>query len=115
MSNELGASLRLWRDRIGPAAVGLAPGPSSKRRSSGLRREELAALAGVSVDYVTRLEQGRATNPSAQVFTALGRPAATAATAGRPPGRGLRRRVEPDRPEPGLGCVDGRSVAVTRA
>ena len=42
-------------------------------RAAGLRREELAALAGISVDYVTRLEQGRATNPSEQVVEALGR------------------------------------------
>lgn len=43
------------------------------RRVSGLRREELAALAGLSVDYVIRLEQGRATNPSAHVLGALAR------------------------------------------
>jgi transcriptional regulator with XRE-family HTH domain len=68
---ELGRSLRLWRDRIGPAAVGLsANGP---RRAAGLRREELAMLAGLSADYVTRLEQGRATHPSAQVLASLAR------------------------------------------
>ena len=44
-----------------------------QRRAAGLRREELASLAGLSVDYVTRLEQGRATNPSAQVLAALAR------------------------------------------
>ncbi|MDX6292373.1 MAG: hypothetical protein QOH50_1448 [Kribbellaceae bacterium] len=43
------------------------------RRAAGLRREELALLAGISVDYITRLEQGRATNPSEQVVEALGR------------------------------------------
>jgi transcriptional regulator with XRE-family HTH domain len=43
------------------------------RRAPGLRREELALLAGVSVDYLTRLEQGRATAPSAQVLGALAR------------------------------------------
>lgn len=44
-----------------------------RRRAEGLRREELAALAGISVDYLTRLEQGRATSPSAQVIEALAR------------------------------------------
>lgn len=68
---ELGVALRGWRDRVHPGDVGLPAGRS--RRAPGLRREELAMLAGVSVDYVTRLEQGRATAPSAQVLTALGR------------------------------------------
>lgn len=44
-----------------------------RRRAAGLRREELAGLAGISVDYLTRLEQGRATSPSAQVLEALAR------------------------------------------
>lgn len=70
-SNELGDALRRWRDRISPAAVGLpASGP---RRAVGLRREELAGLAGVSVDYLTRLEQGRAVHPSDQVLHAISR------------------------------------------
>lgn len=51
--------------------VGLPIGP--RRRASGLRREELASLAGISVDYLTRLEQGRATSPSTQVLEALAR------------------------------------------
>ena len=67
----LGATLRAWRDRLAPAAAGLAPGGT--RRSPGLRREELAALAGISVDYLIRLEQGRAANPSPQVLASLGR------------------------------------------
>jgi transcriptional regulator with XRE-family HTH domain len=68
---SLGATLRAWRDRLSPAAAGL---PSGRvRRAAGLRREELAELAGVSVDYVVRLEQGRATTPSAQVVSALAR------------------------------------------
>jgi transcriptional regulator with XRE-family HTH domain len=73
MSNrgELGAALRSWRDRMVPEDVGLPAGRS--RRAPGLRREELAMLAGVSADYITRLEQGRATAPSAQVLTALAR------------------------------------------
>ncbi|MFI5907546.1 helix-turn-helix transcriptional regulator [Dactylosporangium sp. NPDC051541] len=69
--NELGTTLRTWRDRISPAAVGLPAGRG--RRAKGLRREELAELTGISVDYLVRLEQGRFTNPSAQVVAALGR------------------------------------------
>lgn len=68
---SLGATIRLWRDRLRPADVGLSAGWS--RRATGLRREELADLAGLSVDYVVRLEQGRATSPSAQVVAALAR------------------------------------------
>jgi transcriptional regulator with XRE-family HTH domain len=68
---ELGRALRRWRDRIGPAEAGLAAG--GPRRAAGLRREELALLAGLSADYVTRLEQGRSVRPSAQVLTALAR------------------------------------------
>ncbi|WP_037732312.1 helix-turn-helix domain-containing protein [Streptomyces megasporus] len=67
----LGEALRRWRDRTDPASVGLPTG--RRRRAVGLRREELALLAGVSVDYVTRLEQGRAVSPSAQVLAALAR------------------------------------------
>jgi len=67
----LGATIRSWRDRLTPADVGLPPGRA--RRAAGLRREELAELAGVSVDYVVRLEQGRASTPSAQVVSALAR------------------------------------------
>ncbi|MBN0048871.1 helix-turn-helix domain-containing protein [Streptomyces actuosus] len=68
---ELGAALRRWRDQVTPETVGLPTG--GNRRAAGLRREELAQLAGISVDYVTRLEQGRATSPSAQVVEALAR------------------------------------------
>lgn len=68
---DLGALLRSWRDRLSPADVGLRTG--STRRATGLRREELASLAGLSVDYVVRLEQGRARRPSAQVAGALAR------------------------------------------
>ncbi len=68
---ELGATLRAWRDRLSPAAVGLPSGRG--RRATGLRREELADLTAISVDYVVRLEQGRSTTPSAQVVAALAR------------------------------------------
>ena len=67
----LGTALRRWRDRAGPQDVGLPTG--GVRRAPGLRREELAQLAGLSVDYVVRLERGRATSPSAQVLASLSR------------------------------------------
>jgi transcriptional regulator with XRE-family HTH domain len=67
----LGTTIRAWRDRLSPAATGLPAGHA--RRAAGLRREELADLAGVSVDYIVRLEQGRSTTPSAQVTAALAR------------------------------------------
>ncbi|MET8472824.1 helix-turn-helix transcriptional regulator [Streptomyces sp. NPDC006422] len=68
---DFGDAVRRWRDRVPPRAVGIAAvGP---RRAAGLRREELALLAGISADYVTRLEQGRAVNPSDQVVEALAR------------------------------------------
>jgi len=67
--SEFADVLRSWRDRVRPEEVGLPAGAG--RRTPGLRREELAALAGVSVDYVVRLEQGRATNPSPQLLGAL--------------------------------------------
>jgi transcriptional regulator with XRE-family HTH domain len=67
----IGSYIQAWRHRLQPADVGLPEGLS--RRTRGLRREELAALAGISVDYLVRLEQGRATSPSAQVLAALSR------------------------------------------
>ncbi|HEX6341253.1 helix-turn-helix transcriptional regulator [Umezawaea sp.] len=67
----LGAMIRTWRDRLPPSAAALPVGRA--RRATGLRREELADLAGMSVDYVVRLEQGRATSPSAQVVASLAR------------------------------------------
>lgn len=63
--------IRTWRNRMPPSAAGLPV--VRKRRAAGLRREELADLAGVSVDYVVRLEQGRATTPSASVVASLAR------------------------------------------
>ncbi|WP_371482353.1 helix-turn-helix domain-containing protein [Kitasatospora sp. NBC_00315] len=67
--NELGLFLRIRREAVTPAAVGLPTGP--RRRTPGLRRAELATLAGVSVEYLSRLEQGRDRRPSAQVLAAL--------------------------------------------
>jgi transcriptional regulator with XRE-family HTH domain len=67
----LGSTIRAWRNRLPPSAVALPVGRA--RRVLGLRREELAGLAGVSVDYLVRLEQGRATTPSTQVVASLAR------------------------------------------
>jgi transcriptional regulator with XRE-family HTH domain len=67
----LGAFLRARRGRVAPEHVGLAVG--RRRRVRGLRREELAQLAGISVDYYVRLEQGRATQPSPEVLDSLAR------------------------------------------
>ncbi|MGI3783764.1 MAG: helix-turn-helix transcriptional regulator [Janthinobacterium lividum] len=67
---DLASLLRAWRDRLQPAAVGF---PAGQRRTRGLRREEVAMLAGLSVDYLVRLEQGRSARPSAQVVAALAR------------------------------------------
>jgi transcriptional regulator with XRE-family HTH domain len=69
---ELGRFLRARREGVRPADVGLAPGAGS-RRTPGLRREELATLAGVSIDYYTRLERGRETRPSPAVVDTLAR------------------------------------------
>ncbi|MGI8722358.1 MAG: helix-turn-helix transcriptional regulator [Geodermatophilaceae bacterium] len=69
MEGELGSFLRSRREAMSPAEVGLAS--SARRRTPGLRRAELATLAGVSVDYLIRLEQGRDIHPSTQVLGAL--------------------------------------------
>lgn len=68
-SAELGAFLRSRREAVSPTDVGLPVG--HRRRTPGLRRAELATLAGISVDYLIRLEQGRDRRPSAQVLAAL--------------------------------------------
>lgn len=68
---DLGKFLQARRARVNPADVGLRE--DARRRVPGLRREELALLAGVSVDYYTRLEQGRAKHPSDQVLDAVAR------------------------------------------
>ncbi len=67
----LGEYLRARRELVTPADVGLPP--SARRRVRGLRREEVAMLAGISSDYYLRLEQGRDRNPSPQILNALAR------------------------------------------
>jgi transcriptional regulator with XRE-family HTH domain len=66
---QLGAFLQARRGRVQPGDVGIQV--YGRRRVSGLRREELASLAGLSVDYYVRLEQGRAVNPSDEVLDAI--------------------------------------------
>jgi transcriptional regulator with XRE-family HTH domain len=68
---ELAAFLRSRRERITPDEVGLPPGP--RRRTPGLRREEVALLSAVGTTWYTWLEQGRPINPSAQVLDAIAR------------------------------------------
>ncbi|WP_382466191.1 helix-turn-helix transcriptional regulator [Streptomyces noursei] len=68
---ELGAFLRSRRDRVRPADVGLPHGP--RRRVPGLRRDEVAQLAGASVDYYNELERGAGSQPSEQMIAALAR------------------------------------------
>lgn len=69
--HALAEFLRRRRETLHPRDVGLADGP--RRRTQGLRREEVAHLAGMSTDYYTRLEQQRAPQPSPQIAAALGR------------------------------------------
>jgi transcriptional regulator with XRE-family HTH domain len=100
---ELAEFLRTRRTRLRPQDVGLEPGP--RRRVAGLRREELALLAGVSSDYYQRMEQGRDVRPSEQVLGALARALNfsaeetrhlhSLAAAARTPGR-LPRSYEPE-------------------
>ncbi|GIF49934.1 helix-turn-helix protein [Asanoa ferruginea] len=70
--NALGEFLRAHREQITPEEVGLGKGVGV-RRVPGLRREEVAMLAGISSDYYLRLEQGRDRRPSVQVLDALAR------------------------------------------
>src|SRR2546423_14256235 len=95
---ELADFLRACRGRVTPADVGLPAG--TRRRIPGLRREEVAQLAGISVDYYIRLEQARGPHPSRQVLVALARALQLSADeqahlvrlvrAGPPPGGGAR-------------------------
>ncbi|CAM5689973.1 MULTISPECIES: helix-turn-helix domain-containing protein [Streptomyces] len=71
-AQELAAFLRSRREGLDPDRLGL-PSHRRPRRTPGLRREEVAELAGVSTDYVVRLEQGRGLRPSAEVLAALAR------------------------------------------
>jgi transcriptional regulator with XRE-family HTH domain len=77
--NTLGEYLRARRELVDPSDVGLRV--AGVRRTPGLRREEVATLAGISADYYLRLEQGRDRNPSPQVLTALARVLGLDATA----------------------------------
>jgi transcriptional regulator with XRE-family HTH domain len=72
MANQLGEFLRARRARLRPSDVGL-PAGVGPRRTPGLRREELAATAGLSIDYYIRLEQGKETNPSGPILDGLAR------------------------------------------
>ncbi|MFE2437326.1 helix-turn-helix domain-containing protein, partial [Streptomyces sp. NPDC059409] len=63
--SDFAALLRAWRDRLSPTDAGFTV--TGGRRAPGLRREELAQLAGLSADSVQRVLQGRATSPAAQV------------------------------------------------
>ncbi|WP_306204433.1 helix-turn-helix domain-containing protein [Actinoplanes sp. RD1] len=101
MRGDLAEFLRARRALVGPAAVGLVAG--GRRHVRGLRREELALVAGISVDYYVRLEQGRDRRPSPEVVGALARalrlgPDATAhlhrLAAGAPPA-GTGQRIRP--------------------
>src|ERR1700732_5262662 len=70
--NLIGEYLRARRELVRPEDVGL-PDLANRRRVPGLRREEVAMLAGGSADYYVRLEQGRDQHPSQQVLDALAR------------------------------------------
>ena len=69
VSTPLGDFVHTRRDSTRPESIGLAAG--GRRRAPGLRRSELAALAGISVEYLVRIEQGRDHNPSVAVVNAL--------------------------------------------
>ncbi|HTU98672.1 MAG TPA: helix-turn-helix transcriptional regulator [Solirubrobacteraceae bacterium] len=102
VNNVIGEYLRARRELVHPEVVGLRD--LGRRRTPGLRREEVAMLAGVSADYYIRLEQGRDQHPSAQVLDALARALqldedATAHLHGlaQPPTQRRRRRRRPER------------------
>src|SRR5437879_1283066 len=69
MGKPLGEFIRAKRDSIQPESLGLPD--RGRRRSPGLRRLDLATRAGISVEYLTRIEQGRDRHPSAEVINAL--------------------------------------------
>lgn len=70
-ANHLGEYLRARREQVTPEEVGLIPG--ARRRVAGLRRDEVALLAGISSEYLQRLEQGRDKHPSDDVLGAIAR------------------------------------------
>jgi transcriptional regulator with XRE-family HTH domain len=70
---ELAAFLRAKRARLSPRDAGLPEAGTGRRRTPGLRRQEVAQLAGMSIDYYIRIEQGRGPQPSRQVLSALAR------------------------------------------
>jgi transcriptional regulator with XRE-family HTH domain len=122
--NDLGEFLRARRAALRPGDVGMAS--HGVRRVPGLRREEVAVLAQVNVDYYTRLEQGRERRPSAQVLDALGEAlrldtdahAHLHRLAGTAPGNRLTRTT--DRVSPALrllmdGCSGAPAFVVNRA
>jgi transcriptional regulator with XRE-family HTH domain len=105
--NPIGQFLRARRELVQPEDVGIEA--YGRRRVPGLRREELAMLAGVSVDYYVRLEQGREQHPSEQVLEALARALQLDDTAARhlqelarPPARRRRPSARPQRVRPGV-------------
>lgn len=123
MSTELGDFLRTRRARLTPADVGLTS--FGARRVPGLRREELAQLAGVSITYYTRLEQGQSQNASDDVLDAIARAlrldddeTAHLRDVARPTRR-KRRAVRPETARPGvvqlIAAMDGvAAVAMDR-
>ena len=89
---ELGDFLRSRRDRLTPKAVGLPDG--RRRRTPGLRREEVADLAGIGVDWYIRLEQGRSVSPSVATDRRAG-PRAAALQGRAPASEGVDRKYRP--------------------
>lgn len=105
--NRLGEFLRARREQVQPHDVGLAQ--VGRRRVAGLRREEVALLAGVSADYYVRLEQGRDRHPSAEILDALGKVLRLEEAAlrhlhalARPQTRARRAKPRPERAAPEL-------------
>jgi transcriptional regulator with XRE-family HTH domain len=110
-SDALAAFLRSRRDRLTPSRAGIDPWPGA-RRVPGLRKDEVAYLAGLSTDHYSRIEQGRQRHLSAQVRTALVRALRldeveaahfhALADAADAPGAARRSPVEPQRADPGM-------------
>jgi len=105
-ARELADLLRSRRGRLRPAEVGLPAG--ARRRTQGLRREEVAQLAAISTTYYTFLEQGRDVHPSRQVLDALARALRLESRRTRPPAR-----TRP-RPPGAYRARDGRGAGALR-